>query len=426
MSSETRKVAPEKALATVPGSISGRTLLACWIAIAIGLVGFFWTVSGHPTRAWQVTWSNFLFWTSMAEAGIIFGAVLHTAKGHWGKRFRRVAEGMGAFLPASLLVLVLMLLFGSSHIFPWIGKMAPHPGHVNHSWLTPGGVFWRNTILALVLYAASFWFLKISLRPDAPLVAERLTGWRRGLVGWIGREWRGEEAEIDHARTWLARSGPALILLWAVIFTLMAIDLIMSLVPGYISIIWGAYFFVGGWLSMLAMTAFLANRYYRRYDLAEAWGDWEFHDLGKLLFAFTIFWTYFWWSQFLVIWYGNLPRETIFFEQRVAGHWYGLYAVQMILIFALPFLLLLGRRIKMRPGWLAFVGCITMLGFWLERFLLVAPSTWHGEGIPLGWPEASITVGFLGLFGLCYSFFSSTFPKLPIRETLPGKAGTGP
>jgi len=110
----------------------------------------------------------------------------------------------------------------------------------------------------------------------------------------------------------------------------------------------------------------------------------------------------------------------------VAGHWYGLYAVQMILIFALPFLLLLGRRIKMRPGWLAFVGCITMLGFWLERFLLVAPSTWHGEGIPLGWPEASITVGFLGLFGLCYSFFSSTFPKLPIRETLPGKAGTGP
>ncbi len=426
MSSETHKVTPEKALSTVPGKISGRVLLACWIAIAIGLVGFFWTVSAQPTRAWQVTWSNFLFWTSLAEAGIVFGAVLHTAKGHWGKHFRRVAEGAGAFLPASLVVLVLMLLFGGGHIFPWIGKMAPHRGHVNHTWLNPSGVFWRDSILALVLYAASFAFLRMSLRPDAPLVASRLTGWRRSLVNWIGRSWRGDDAEVAHATTWLARSGPILILLWAVIFTLLAVDLIMSLIPGFISIIWGAYFFVGGWLSMLAMTAFMANRYYKRYDLSEAWGKWEFHDLGKLMFAFVIFWTYFWWSQFLVIWYGNLSRETIFFEQRVAGHWYGLYAAQMILIFCVPFALLLWRKPKMRPGWLALVGSILLVGFWLERFLLVAPATWHGQGIPLGWTEAAITVGFVGLFGLCYSLFSSTFPKLPIRETLPGSAHRGP
>ncbi len=426
MSSDTYKVTPEKALSTVPGKISGRTLLACWIAIAIGVVGFFWTVGSHPTRAWQVTWSNFLFWTSLAEAGIIFGAVLHTAKGHWGKRFRRISEGMGAFLPASLVILVLMLLFGSTHIFPWIGKMAPHRGHVNHTWLNQTGVFWRNTILALVLYVASFAFLRLSLRPDAPMVAERLTGWRRGLVKWIGRQWRGDDAEVEAATRNLARFGPILILLWAVIFTLMAIDLIMSLIPGFISIIWGAYFFVGGWLSMLALTAVLANRYHRRYDLSDAWGKWEFHDLGKLMFAFTIFWTYFWWSQFLVIWYGNLSRETIYFEQRVAGHWYGLYAVQMILCFALPFILLLGRKPKMRSGWLAFVGVILLVGFWLERFLEVVPATWHGSGIPIGWTEVAISIGFIGLFGLCYSLFSSTFPKLPIRETLPGRADHGP
>jgi hypothetical protein len=426
VSSDTHKVAPEKALSTVPGKIPGRTLLVCWIAIAIGLVGFFRTVGSQPTRAWQVTWSNFLFWTALAEAGVVFGAVLHTAKGHWGKRFRRVAEGTGAFLPASLLILVLMLLFGAAHIFPWIGTMAPHRGHVNHTWLNQGGVFWRNTILALVLYAASFAFLRLSLRPDARMVAERLTGWRKGLVGWIGRRWRGDEAEVAHATTWLARTGPVLILMWAVIFTLMAIDLIMSLVPGFISIIWGAYFFVGGWLSMLALTAVMANRYYRRYDLSEAWGKYEFHDLGKLMFAFVIFWTYFWWSQFLVIWYGNLPRETIFFEQRVAPGYYRLYAIQMVLIFALPFVFLLGRKPKMRPGWLAFVGSILLVGFWLERYLLVVPATWHGTGIPLGWAELAISIGFIGLFGLCYSLFSSTFPKLPIRETLPGKAHSGP
>ncbi len=99
----------------------------------------------------------------------------------------------------------------------------------------------------------------------------------------------------------------------------------------------------------------------------------------------------------------------------------------MILIFVLPFPFLLGRSPKMKSGWLAFVGVILLLGFWLERYNMVAPSIWHGDGVPLGLPEAMISVGFLGLFALAYSAYVTTFPKVPIRETIAvGSAGKGP
>jgi hypothetical protein len=99
----------------------------------------------------------------------------------------------------------------------------------------------------------------------------------------------------------------------------------------------------------------------------------------------------------------------------------------MALVFAIPFALLLWRIPKMSSRHLSLVGLIILVGFWLERYMAVVPSTWHGEGIPLGWVEAAVTAGFLGLFGLSYSIYASLGPKIPIHEALvEGERTRGP
>jgi len=423
LSSHTAEISSELALETVPGRLSGRALILWGLAIAIGVAGFFLALQENPQRAWQALWVNFLFWTGIAGAGAAFGPVLAVAKGHWGKPFRRVAEGTIAFLPISLGLFV-ALYFGAGQIFPWTG---PVEGPLNRTWLTVDGVFVRNGVLLLALYAANLAYLRLSLRLDAPLLAGRLDGWRRTLVQRLGRGWRGDEVELERSQRILGRFAPIMVLGWMIVFSMLSFDMAMSLMPGFTSVVWGAHYVIGGWLGLLALVAILANRYSKRYPLDGVWGRWQFHDLGKLMFAFVIFWTYLWWSQYLVIWYGNLGRETIFFEQRTSHGFSPWLDAEMILIFGLPFLLLLGRRIKMNPAHLAKVGGLILLGFWIERFNLVAPSVWRGSGVPFGWPEITVTLGCLGLFGLSYALFASTFPKIPIREGLiEGSAETGP
>jgi len=415
LSAESTNLSPERVLGTISGRVSGLAMGLWLLAILIGGVGVFTSIGSMPVRTWQAIWVNFLYWTAIAQAGVCFGAVLTAARGHWGKPFIRVAEPAGAFLPISLAVFVAMY-WGAGYIFPWMDP--EFSGHLNRAWVNHDDVFIRNGILLAVLYLVSFYFMRVSLRPDARQIAEHHTGWRARWMSFCARGWRGDDEEIARSRriaNWLA---PALILLWALVFSLLSFDLTMSLMRNFISVIWGGIYLFGGWLCLLAMIAVLAHRYRIRHNLDDVWGKWEFHDLGKLMFGFTIFWAYIWFSQFLPIWYGNMGRETIFFEQRTVNGFGILLWAQMALVFMIPFVLLLGRRPKMNPRWLSFVGLILLVGFWLERYMLVVPSTWHGEGIPFGWPEISISLGFLGLFGLSYSVYASLTPKLPIHEPL--------
>ena len=128
-----------------------------------GVVGFVTTVGTDPQRAWMSVWSNYLFWTAIAMAGVVFGAVLQVAKGHWGKPFRRLAEAAGAFLPISL-CLFFLLRFGAEHILPWLGPV--ETSHLNRDWLTLEGVFFRNgepagtSVLAGLRCGCSFRFAR--------------------------------------------------------------------------------------------------------------------------------------------------------------------------------------------------------------------------------------------------------------------------
>jgi len=417
-------ISTDRALATIGGRLPA-LWLSMWVgAIALGAIGFMTTVGRDPQRAWMSVWSNFLFWTAIGMAGVVFGAILQVAKGHWGKSFRRLAEGTGWFLPISFL-LFLGLWFGADHIFPWLGPVETE--HLNREWLTLDGVFLRNGVLLAILYIFAGVWMFYSIRADAPLIAAEHSGWRRGLVSLFARGWRGDDEEIERCRNRIGRLSAPLILTWTVVFSLLAVDFGMSLTPGFVSVIWGPYYFIGGWLCALSLVALMANHYDGRFGEVPLWGKWDFHDLGKLMFAFVIFWTYLWFSQFLVIWYGNIPREAQFFTPRTQAPFGALFVLQMVLIFLIPFPFLLGRSPKMSSKWLALVGTIILIGFWVERYNIVAPSVWQGEGLPLGIPELLISLGFLGLFALPYSLYLTTFPKVPLREVIAmGTPGRGP
>lgn len=140
-----------------------------------------------------------------------------------------------------------------------------------------------------------------------------------------------------------------------------------------------------------------------------------------------MFWAYLWFSQFLPIWYGNLPRETIFIEKRWAAPWTPISVAFFVCVFVIPFVALLGKRAKMTPPFFAAVAGVILVGFYLERFESVVASLWTEPTIPFGLLEVFVTLGFAGLFGLAYLAYMTTVPAIPRNETIAlGEPRKGP
>ena len=163
-------------------------------------------------------------------------------------------------------------------------------------------------------------------------------------------------------------------LLFAIVFTLLAWDWVMSLTPDWTSTLFGWWFFMGAFLSGIAMTAFLATRVRSGMKLESYLTPLHFWDVGKLIFAFSIFWVYEFWSQYLPIWYANLPDETWWVFLRFEEPWRALGMTVFTFVFLLPFVGLMNMATKKSPFWLALFSLIVLSGMWLERHVLVMPS----------------------------------------------------
>ena len=213
--------------------------------------------------------------------------------------------------------------------------------------------------------------------------------------------------------------SPIIGIVYAFVLSLLAFDLIMSLDPHWYSTLFGAYYFMSCFYLALAALYFLSLISLKTLGLRETIHPHHLHDLGKLVFAFCIFTGYLFYAQFLVIWYGNLPEETRYVILRVKlTPWEPVAWTVLAMIFAIPFVLLLSRKIKMKPLPMIILSGIILVGMWLERFILVAPSIWKGQGIPIGLLEVLITAGFFGVMGLSITFFLRRVPLLPISDPL--------
>ena len=383
-----------------PARISRGWIILFSVLALAGAAAFLAGVGGPQSlRAWQAYLINYVFWTGLSFGAVLFVAVLNMTDARWGRSLKRLAEGLGAFLPASFL-LFWVLYFGREEIFIWVREPVPEKA----LWLNAGFLFARNGAGLLLLTLLCMALIFHSVKADREFLA-RPPG-SADLSG--GKSWRVQRV-----------LSPAIGILYAFILSLLAFDLIMSLDPHWYSTLFGAYYFMSSFYAALAALVLISHLFRKTRGLQEYIHPHHLHDLGKLLFAFCLFTGYLFYVQFLVIWYGNLPEETKYIILRVRfSPWEPVGWVVLGMILILPFLVLLRRKWKVNPAVMIPVSLGVLGGMWLERFILVAPSLWKEKFRPLGPLEILITAGFFGIMAVSLTLFLSRVPLFPVSDPL--------
>lgn len=370
------------------------------ILVLAGLAGFLLLIGfGRPERAWQIYLVNFLFWSAVAQGGLLFSMIMHVTKARWSGAMQNLSETFAAFFPISL-VAFLILFFGRGHLFPWlhedIGARAV--------WLNLPFLFARDLVGLLVLYGLGIAYVRYAFR--AKVAAGKTGGALRFLVG--------RTADAEACRVGMTRTAIAYMFAYGAVLSLISFDLVMSMDPHFVSTLFGGYFFVKavflGLGALIVVAAAVSLALGARSQLTPA----HFHDTGKLFFAFTIVWAYFLYAQVLVIWYGNVPEETHYLLRRFeyAGWKFALVAA-FVLAFVIPFFVLLNERAKKTPILMLAVCSLALAGIWLENLLLIGPPLHYDTGaLALRVFDVLVSLGFLGLMAMAIAASLRAFPEL--------------
>ncbi len=403
----------------LPRSSAANTIAGLFFVV--GLVAFLMRLSQDSTSAWVSYVSNWLFFTSISMGGVMFAVATWITKAKWNWSLRRVSQSFAAFLPIAFILLLPMLTLREGY-FHWITEIATDPIlQKKAAYLNIPFLMARNVVGAALLFGLAVYFVYLAVRADMGLSkgaddedAQR-AGWRERLA----QGWRGQEAEEVNSYHRMTTIAPLIVMVFAVVMSIFSYDWAMALEPHWFSTMFGPWFFMGGFWGGIAATA-LWSLYLRTKDkeFSNHIGLQQRHDIGKLAFAFTVFWTYLFFSQYIVIWYGKLPWEQEWIIHRSAPPWGGFSLLVIACCFVIPFAGLIGRKAKMKPGLLATLTSVILFGLWLERYVLVAPSL-HHEGDPIFtvW-QPLIGLMFLGLWMGSVRWFLTTFPAMQLWQPM--------
>jgi hypothetical protein len=403
----------------VQRAVAGRYDLFMGVGAGLALLGLILFVQSllageeSAVRAWQLFHVNWVYFTGLAGGSVAFAAVQKITNAKWSGLMIRFAEAAVAFLPISLLGFVLIFTAGYEYIYGPMEHALPSLPHSKSVWLSHSFMFGRLAVGLLALTVVGWKLVRADLTPDMHAVRSSVGGWRRGLYErWSSAYER--TPPVEHERR-IRRLAPVYVVIYAYVFTLVAFDGIMALQPHWFSNLLGGFFFMGSFLGAHMLLALLMLYGASHLGVALMVSPKQRHDLGKLCFGFTVFWTYLMWAQFLVIWYGNLPEETGFVFARLWGHWLPIGKAVFLGMFVIPFFGLLGVAPKKTRVTLGFFATISLVSLWLERYLLVMPSITPLPGPTFGVPELGPTLAFAGLFLLTYALFGRIFPMLSPR-----------
>ena len=380
-----------KELTPVKFTQSNRMKTVYSIFMFLGLAAFVVTLITDKERAWHSYLVSFFYFVSLAVGGLFFAAVQHVTKAGWSVNIRRLVESFTAFMPFAF-VGAIVLLIGSTHLYEWL-----HADVVAKDALLQHKAAYLNmpffVIRVLVFFGAWVLFSRI-------------------LVGASTKQDSSGDVNLTHKCVpWSVAFLPV----FALSYTFFSFDSLMSLEPHWFSTIYGVYTFSGLFQATMAATILLIL-YLSKKGLLRGYVDENhLHDLGKFLFAFTVFWAYIAFSQYMLIWYANLPEETIFFLPRLDGGWLTVSIALIIFKFIVPFLALLPRWAKRTPTHLAAVSVLILIMQYVDLHWLVYPVYNHDE-VKFGLPEIGMFLGFAGLFLLAVARFLSKHSVVAVKD----------
>ncbi len=385
-------------------------MIGAAVLVVLGAVLWGMGAMADADRAWRAYAYNWIFFAGIAQGAVLLAAVVTIARGIWSRPIRRVAISFVAFLPiAYLLLFPPLLIWAPEHLFPWlhidVGEKALY---LNMPFLAA-----RNLVALAVLLGISLLFAYWQIRPDAGLARD---------AGWKGfdrftRGWQGQEQEETRAWRKMTVLAPAMAIAYAIAYSFIAFDFVMSLDPHWLSTLIGPYVFMAAFLGGIAATAIVTLLYRSRLSLHEYVEGNNLHDLGKLFFAFSVFWAYLFWSQYIVIWYGNLPHEQIFLVNRMEDPYRMLSVLVLFTMFVLPFAGLLGVKPKKTPWIMGTIAGISLLGLWIERYILIYPTLYPDvDAVVFGLTEVGIGLAMLGLLAASLAWFGTRFPMLQVWQ----------
>jgi hypothetical protein len=356
-------------------------------ALAVAALGLATLAVGFavaPARAFSNLLVGAYLVLGLSVGGVVLLSLLAVAKAGWAVVLKRVLESFGAFLPVAAVLLA-----------------ATTPGlRVLYEWARPEA-HGEPLLAAKAAYLNAPFFLA---RMAAILGVWLLfsTALRRAS---LRQDQSGDLAETRR----VVRLGAGFLVAFGVTGCLAAFDWIMTLEPRWFSTIFGFYNVAGILVSTVSAVAIAAIVLSRAGALPELSPS-HLHDLGKLMFAFSTFWAYQWVSQFLLIWYSNLPEETAYFELRWQGGWLPVFFLNLVLCWALPFLLLLPRAVKRNPRTLLPIALLLLAARWLDLWLMVMPANFPDRP----WPGLFELAGLAGPVGLFVFHVSRTWARVPL------------
>ncbi len=339
-------------------------------------------------RVFSNLWINNVFFGGLAIIGVFFFAIQYAAQVGWSAGIKRIPMAFGSWLPIAFVCLLVVFIFGGHDIFHWTHTDLYHEGTDHFDKIING--------------KKSYFFWPLHEHPNIPVF------WLGRLIIFFGvwylmfRKLRSlslkEDLEGGTAKWYQLRKTSAVFLVFFAISSSMAAwDWIMSIDTHWFSTMFGWYVFASWWVAGLALTLFIVVLLKDKGYLSVVNVN-HIHDLGKFVFAFSIFWTYIWFSQFLLIYYAHLPEETIYFVERwKSDHYAPVFFLNLILNFFFPFLVLMTRDAKRHTRILKVVCPVVVFGHWLDFYLMVSPAT-VGDNGGFGFLEIGLILIYVSAF----------------------------
>ena len=354
------------------------------IGVVAGVASFLLMDADHEPlkRFFSSYLLAYTYFLGVAVTAMFFSALQYLVNAGWSALVRRIAEMFAPFIFVIILgfIPIVIDVFSTHQLFEWTHAGVMDPNAANFDPILKGKDWFLNPtfFVGRVVFYCLVWFLMYQTI--------------------IKNSLRQDEAGDDHTPTRRNKAIAApMVILYALTISFAGIDLVMTLYPHWYSTMFGVQFFGGSFVATLSIialfTVFLKEGGYLPQVTTE-----HYHDLGKMMFAFNVFWAYVSFSQFMLIWYGNLPEETVYFMdyRLVGGFEYFFYAI-IVLHFALPFILLLPQANKRNPKILGGVAVLIILMHFIDLAWYVNPSLYHGH-FTFGLQEISLFLFFAGMF----------------------------